>query len=165
MQIITIFGSNSGDKYKLITEAIRMMSPAGQSIMASSFYETEPWGFECDENFLNRVVVFETSLTPQDFLKCCLETEERLGRKRDKHGPRYASRPIDIDILFCGSLILTGPELIVPHPRLCERNFVLTPLAEILPDFIHPVLHKTISQLLAECPDQLQAMLRNGGGR
>lgn len=154
MQIVTIFGSNSGDKYQIIKEATSILSSAGQILMASSFYETEPWGFECKENFLNQVIVFETPLSPLDFLHRCLETEKQLGRIRNPQGPRYSSRPIDIDILFCESLVMDTPELILPHPRLTERNFVLTPLAEIMPDFVHPVLSKTITQLRSECPDQ-----------
>ena len=92
-----------------------------------------------------------------DFLQRCLETEKRLGRIRLAGGPRYSSRPIDIDLLFYDSVILNTPDLILPHPRMQERNFVLTPLAEILPDFVHPVFQKTIATLLQECPDKLEA--------
>ena len=82
MQVVTILGSNSGNKRQLITEAIRILSSTEQWVMASSFYETAPWGFECDENFLNQVVVFQTRLSAFDFLQRCLETEKRLGRIR-----------------------------------------------------------------------------------
>ena len=99
MQVVTILGSNSGNKRQLITEAIRILSSTEQWVMASSFYETAPWGFECDENFLNQVVVFQTRLSAFDFLQRCLETEKRLGRIRLAGGPRYSSRPIDIDLL------------------------------------------------------------------
>ena len=157
LQKKTILGSNSGNKRQLITEAIRILSSTEQWVMASSFYETAPWGFECDENFLNQVVVFQTRLSAFDFLQRCLETEKRLGRIRLAGGPRYSSRPIDIDLLFYDSVILNTPDLILPHPRMQERNFVLTPLAEILPDFVHPVFQKTIATLLQECPDKLQA--------
>lgn len=154
MQVILILGSNSGDKRQLITEAIRRLAVTGQEVMASSFYETAPWGFESQENFLNRVVVFETRLSPEDFLHHCLDIEKQLGRIRHPEGPRYSSRPIDIDMLFYGSLILDTPVLTLPHPRIQERNFVLVPLAEILPDWIHPIYHKTVSELLACCPDK-----------
>jgi len=156
MQAVTIFGSNSGQKQELITQAIHRLSSVGKAILSSSFYETEPWGFECNENFLNQITVFETSLSPQAFLDCCLQTEKQLGRIRFPGGPRYSSRPIDIDLLFCDSLIIHTPGLVLPHPRLCERNFVLVPLSEIMPDFIHPVSGKTIARLLAESPDRLQ---------
>ena len=78
MQVVTILGSNSGNKRQLITEAIRILSSTEQWVMASSFYETAPWGFECDENFLNQVVVFQTRLSTFDFLQRCLETEKTL---------------------------------------------------------------------------------------
>ncbi len=155
MQAVTIFGSNSGNKRELLKKAIRQLSSAGHIIASSSLYETAPWGFEAKENFLNRVVIFETDLPPLAFLKSCLETEKQLGRTRLPNGPRYASRPIDIDLLFYDSLILDTPELILPHPRMAERNFVLVPLSEIIPDFLHPQLHKTIRQLSAECSDTL----------
>ncbi len=156
MRAVTIFGSNSGDRQALITQAIRKLSETGRIISGSSFYETEPWGFECQENFLNQITVFETALSPEAFLQTCLDTEKQLGRIRTTDGPRYSSRPIDIDLLFCDSRILNTPALTLPHPRMCERNFVLVPLAEIMPDFVHPVLGKSIATLLEESPDRLQ---------
>lgn len=157
MQAITLFGSNSGNKFQLIEKAKTFLArQTGNIINCSSYYETEPWGFECQENFLNQVVIFETDLPAGDFLHRCLETEHSLGRQRLSGRPRYSSRPIDIDILFYDTVILDTPELTVPHPRIAERNFVLIPLAEILPDFIHPVCQKTITTLQKECPDKCQ---------
>lgn len=156
MQAVTIFGSNSGKKQELIIQAIRQLSQAGEIVLSSSFYETEPWGFKCHENFLNQITVFETLLSPEEFLKTCLDIEKKLGRVRTSNGPRYSPRPIDIDLLFCDSQIINTPTLTLPHPRLSERNFVLIPLAEIMPDFVHPVLGKTIANLLTESPDRLQ---------
>lgn len=155
MQVITIFGSNSGDKYRLIEQAIDLLeAETGKVTLVSSYYKTEPWGFECEENFLNRVVVFETNLRPEFFLQAALDTENQLGRTRTSQGPRYTSRPIDIDILFYGTEIIDTPTLTIPHPRLAERNFVLTPLCEILPEFMHPTLHKSVQTLWKECPDK-----------
>lgn len=155
MQVVTILGSNSGDKFRLMEQAVSLLSEeAGKITLASSYYETAPWGFECEEDFLNRVVVFETEICPESFLQTALDTEKRLGRTRPANGTRYTSRPIDIDILFYGTKIIDTPTLIVPHPRLELRNFVLTPLCEILPDFIHPVSHKSIQTLWEECPDK-----------
>ena len=155
MQVVTIFGSNSGDKFQIMENALRLLSEkTGKMVLASSYYETEPWGFESKENFLNRVVVFETLLSPEDFLQSCLDTEKQLGRIRSGTGPRYTSRPIDIDLLFYDTRIIHTPDLVIPHPRIAERNFVLTPLAEIMPDFIHPAYGKSIQTLLQECPDK-----------
>lgn len=155
MQVVVIFGSNSGDKRRTIEEATTLLSKrVGAVVIKSSFYETEPWGFECTELFLNQVVIFECTLAPENILQACLETEKQLGRIRPA-GIRYASRTIDIDILFYGQQTISTTQLTVPHPRLELRNFVLTPLNEIIPDFIHPVLHKKISGLLAECPDKM----------
>lgn len=157
MQVVTILGSNSGDKYRLMEQAISLLAKkAGKKILASSYYETAPWGFECEENFLNRVVVFETELSAESFLQAALEVERQLGRIRSADGPRYDSRPIDIDMLFYGTETIDTPTLTIPHPRLEKRNFVLTPLREILPGFIHPVLHKSIQTLWETCPDGLE---------
>jgi len=159
MRITTIFGSNSGNKKQLIDEATILLSrKAGPVADASSYYETAPWGFDCDSYFLNRVIVFDTDLSPEIFLQQALETERELGRERHAGGPRYTSRPIDIDLLFCESLILNTPALTLPHPRIAERNFVLVPLAEIMPDFLHPVFRKSIGTLLAACPDRLSVL-------
>lgn len=153
MEITVIFGSNTGLRQATIEKAIALLSArAGTVIRSSSYYETEPWGFECKETFLNRVVIFETNCTPETFMQICLETEKQLGRIRHT-GPRYQSRCIDIDILFCESEILNTPHLTVPHPRICQRNFVLVPLEEIMPGFRHPVTGKTIQQILAESSD------------
>lgn len=158
MRVVTIFGSNSGDKHQLMEKAMNLLSEkAGEIILFSSDYETEPWGFESEENFLNRVVVFETALSPETFLQASLDVESQLGRVRNSHAPRYISRTIDIDILFYGAQIIHTPNLIVPHPRLTERNFVLIPLNEIMPEFVHPESGKTIHTLLEECPDRLEA--------
>lgn len=157
MQVVTILGSNSGNKFRLMEQAVSLLEKqAGKVTLASSYYETAPWGFECKENFLNRVVVFETEYCPESFLQTALAVEEQLGRTRSANGPRYTSRPIDIDILFYGTEIIDTPTLTIPHPRLEERNFVLTPLREILPSFVHPLSHKTIQTLWEECPDKLE---------
>ena len=155
MEITVIFGSNTGQKRQLIEEAIRrLVGTAGPVLKASSYYETEPWGFSCAETFLTRVVVFNSRLDPENFLTKALEIEKQLGRVRHS-GQQYESRTIDIDILFCDSLLIHTPELIVPHPRLAERNFVLVPLNEIMPHFEHPLLHRKISELLIQSPDKL----------
>ena len=153
MDVTLLFGSNQGDRKAIIEDALERMTVIGPIKIRSSMYETAPWGFESDEAFYNMAATYATNLAPIDVLQKCLEVEKTLGRKRN--GIRYSSRPIDIDILFYGDDISETPELVIPHPRMTIRNFVLTPLAEIMPHFVHPVAHKTVATLLQECPDSL----------
>lgn len=153
-QIVLLIGSNSGNKFQMLQEAVTRLQTLGKLIASSSLYETEPWGFECNENFINQAVILETSLSPFEFLEHSLNIEQQLGRIRNSNSPRYTSRTIDIDIIFYGTQIINTPTLTVPHPRMQERNFVLSPLAEIIPNFKHPVFQQTINSLLSTCPDQ-----------
>lgn len=117
----------------------------------SSIYESEPVGFLEQPWFLNVVIRIESKLTPRKLLRYCQSIEERLGRKREiPKGPRT----IDIDILFYADLVVAEPDLTIPHPEIANRRFVLEPMNEIAPAFVHPVLKKTISELLAQCPDR-----------
>ena len=155
MRVTLIFGGNQGDRKALVNEAIKEMSDIGKIERCSSLYETAPWGFESSNSFYNQVVTYETSLSPENVLDKCQEVEKKLGRIRS--GVQFCSRSMDIDILFCDSQIINTPRLTVPHPRMTLRNFVLAPLNEIMPDFVHPVTHKTISELFTESPDTLKA--------
>jgi 2-amino-4-hydroxy-6-hydroxymethyldihydropteridine diphosphokinase len=122
----------------------------------SSFYVTEPVDAPGQAWFLNAVVEAETSLLPLQLLHALLRIERKWGRRRiTSHGPRT----IDLDILFYGSSVIRSKELQVPHPRLSERRFVLVPLAQIAPEFRHPVVHKSVTQLLAETPDRSEVRL------
>lgn len=155
MVVTVILGSNSGDKAEYIRQAAELLiRQTGTLAASSSLYETAPWGFESDEPFLNRVLQIETGLCPETFLRQALSIEKSLGRRR-LPGVRYTSRTIDIDLLFYDSEIIRTPALTVPHPRIAERRFVLVPLDEIMPGFVHPVLRKSVSRLLAECSDPL----------
>lgn len=155
MLVTLIFGGNQGDRKALIDEAVKEMSELGKIETRSSLYETAPWGFESENTFYNQIVTYNTELSPEEVLDKCQQTEQKLGRVRA--GVQFSSRTMDIDILFCDSRIIDTPRLTVPHPRMAQRNFVLCPLNEIMPDFMHPVLRKKISELLQESPDTLKA--------
>ena len=150
-------GSNVGDRAAMLERAIAAMNSAGIRVSRqSSFYVTEPVNAPGQAWFLNAVVEAETSLLPLQLLHALLRIERELGRRRlTPHGPRT----IDLDILFCGSSVIRSKELQVPHPRLSERRFVLVPLAQIAPEFRHPALHKSVTQLLAETPDRSEVRL------
>ena len=154
IRLYVLLGGNLGDKRKIFSEAlINLQNLVGDITAQSAVYETEPWGFESTDLFWNQVLEIATSLTPEEVLQKTQQTELELGRIRKSS--QYDSRIIDIDILFYGEEIIELPDLIVPHPRIQERKFALIPLNEIAPDLKHPVFQKTITQLLAECNDQL----------
>lgn len=150
-----LFGSNMGDKTVLFDQACLLINNrCGQIVTISSAYESEPWGFEAKEWFLNRVIVLETELGPEHLLSELLEIEKELGRVRHPEHVGYCSRTADLDILYYGNHTIKTTTLTVPHPRLHLRRFTLVPLCEVAPDFIHPVLQTTQAQLLQQCPDE-----------
>jgi 2-amino-4-hydroxy-6-hydroxymethyldihydropteridine diphosphokinase len=150
-------GSNVGDRAAMLERAIAAMNSAGIRVLQqSSFYVTEPVDAPGQAWFLNAVVEADTSLLPLQLLHALLRIERELGRRRiAPHGPRT----IDLDILFYGSSVIRSRELEVPHPRLPERRFVLVPLVQIAPEFRHPALHKSVTQLLADTPDRSEVRL------
>jgi 2-amino-4-hydroxy-6-hydroxymethyldihydropteridine diphosphokinase len=150
-------GSNVGDRAGMLERAIAAMKSAGIRVLRqSSVYVTEPVDAPGQAWFLNAVVEAETSLLPLQLLHALLRIERELGRRRiTPHGPRT----IDLDILFYGSSVIRSRELEVPHPRLPERRFVLVPLVQIAPEFRHPALHKSVTQLLADTPDRSEVRL------
>ena len=151
-----LFGSNMGDKTGLFDQAYLLINKrCGKIVATSSFYESEPWGFETEEWFINRVIVVETELKPEELLRRLLMIEKTLGRVRSKNAEGYASRPIDLDILYFGDRIILSDTLIVPHPRLHLRRFALLPLCEVIPDFVHPVMGLKQTELLERCDDPL----------
>ncbi len=140
-------GSNMGNRLANLKAAISNVTPQMTVKKKSSVYETPPWGFKEQDAFLNQVIKVKTSLAPEPLLRHLKRLEVALGRVPNfQNGPRL----IDIDILFFDQMIIETPPLIVPHPRLHERAFVLVPLAEIEPDFIHPILQKSVSKLLED---------------
>ena len=151
---ILLLGGNQGHRRRMLTSARNQIElHAGRMLEQSSLYETEPWGFQAKQNFLNQVVVIETTCQPRELLEMLLDIEKELGRETAAPGSGYSSRVIDIDILFYDEQIIDTPSLQVPHPQLHKRRFTLEPLREVAPDLLHPVLQKTTTQLLNECQD------------
>ena len=151
-QVYFSTGSNQGDRLNSLVQAAKLIdSLIGKVTQYSPVVESEPWGFEAETTFYNQVLMVETQQTPQQILIQILEIETRLGRKRS--GKEYSSRVIDIDILFYDEKEVNEPNLVIPHPHLHKRKFVLEPLADIAPDFVHPVFQTTISELLSQILD------------
>ncbi|MFI5151087.1 MAG: 2-amino-4-hydroxy-6-hydroxymethyldihydropteridine diphosphokinase [Bacteroidia bacterium] len=147
-------GSNQGDREFFLSRAREEIATiAGKILSVSSVYETEAWGNDELQPFLNQALEIETDLAPEVLLKALLEIEQSLGRERTDIP--WQARTIDIDILFYGKLDLKTPALLLPHPFIQDRKFVLMPLAEIAGNWTHPRFGKTIQELLESCPDSL----------
>lgn len=141
-------GSNSGDRLKLVEQAVSLLNLAEnvKIVRTSALYETEPWGVKDQNWFLNLAVEIKTDLSAEDLLLKCLSIEKTLGRNRTQE-ERWGERPIDIDIIFYDKKIIDSQILTVPHPQMHKRAFVLVPLLELIPEFVHPFLNKTVSEL------------------
>ena len=138
-------GSNLGDRAVNLAAARRRLNESGRIVAASSIYETEPWGVDPGQpNYLNQVVSLITPLSPDELLKVLLRIELEMGRVRTAPGD---PRLIDLDLLLYGDEVADGPGLTLPHPRMCQRAFVLAPLAEIAPELTHPVNGLSIGAL------------------
>ena len=149
------FGSNVGDRVDFCDRAVTLLGllPHSRVSAVSSLYETEPVRDSTDPGsgwFLNGVVEIETDLTPASLLEVCQEIERALGRDEEQRG---GPRTLDLDILFYGTQMIDTPTLTIPHPRLAHRRFVLAPMAEVAPEWVHPVLHRTMLDLLAHLDD------------
>jgi len=148
--IFILAGTNLGDRKANLDFARNSLARAGTVIKASSHFETEPVGFLDQPWFLNQALELETHLTPPELLSFCQNIESTCGRLRTFPN---APRTLDLDILFFGDIVISREDLVIPHPRLPDRRFALEPLAQIAPEFIHPILKKTILTLLENCPD------------
>jgi len=147
-------GSNMGDRMKHFRIALRLMDEKGiRVVRTSSVYETQPVGFSSDALFLNAVIETEWNGTPEELLNQLLRIETEAGRTRSET-ERYISRPLDLDILLFGKEVINSSELIIPHPRFHERAFVLYPLNELIPSYIHPILKNSIADLKSVCIDR-----------
>jgi 2-amino-4-hydroxy-6-hydroxymethyldihydropteridine diphosphokinase len=147
-------GGNIGNRLQQLSDAKDAIAEnCGVISNASAVYETEAWGLKDQEKFLNQALELQTNLDAEKLLQCILNVEQTLGRKRQM---KYGPRTIDIDILLFNNDIIRTDNLIVPHPELPNRRFALECLAQIAAGVIHPVLHKSIGQLLTECTDPLK---------
>ncbi len=152
-QLILSIGTNLGNKHQNLLDAIdAIAAKVGKCAMVSPFYKTEPWGFTSENSFLNGIVVVETTLQPMEVLDVTQEIEKLLGRKA-KSVNGYADRLIDIDLVDYEGQVVESERLTLPHLLINERNFVLKPLCDVLPNWVHPVLKKTALELLTESPD------------
>lgn len=144
-------GSNLGNREQLLMEAISLISKEiGEVIISSPIYESSPWRVDGQDNYLNQVIHIKTKFSSTEILTKALDIEARLGRLRVE---KWGERLIDIDIIFFNDEIIETSDLCIPHKHMHERNFVLVPLNDIAPFFIHPKYNKTVSQLLNESKD------------
>jgi len=160
-----LLGGNLGDVASIFKKAEAILSHSFSILCKSSLYESEPWEMDSKNLFLNQVWKIETALSPVLLLEKILATERELGRARLEfsRAGHYQDRTLDIDILFVGDLILNSDKLVLPHPRLHLRAFTLQALVEVDPNFLHPILVKTMSDLLENCTDNVKARKLVGG--
>lgn len=152
-KVILGFGSNLGSRLNNIQSAVKLISltPGFNLLATSRVYETQPWGYARQDKFLNSCAVFLCRLSPLELLKKLKLAEKTLGRKQRG---KWQAREIDIDVLFYGNSIINKGKLVIPHPLMQERNFVLKPLVELMPGYIHPVLKKSIKYLSSHSHDK-----------
>lgn len=155
-QVFLCLGGNKGDVVSTFSNVINYFAESiGVVEKKSSVYQTAAWGDENQDDYLNQVIQINTKLTPDKLLENCLHIEQKYGRFRDKNN-QWASRSIDIDILLYSNQQIVEKNLIIPHPRMLQRNFVMIPLAEIAGEIIHPIINKKISDLVLETKDSLK---------
>lgn len=152
-QVFLGTGGNIGNKHDNFDKVYTFIkNELGTITKSSSVYETPPWGFEAKDNFWNMVLIVETEFSAVEVLRKINKIEAKFGRKRESG--QYKSREMDIDILYFDDEIINAENLIIPHPLLHKRLFVLVPIAEIAPDFVHPVLKQTSLKMLNNCDDK-----------
>ncbi len=148
-------GSNMNDRQGLLKEArAKIQITVGKILAKSSLYESEPWGNSQLNWFLNQVIIVNSPQSPIELLRLCKKIEQTMGRSA-KRGVDYEDRVIDIDILFYNNEVVSEPNLKVPHEKIPQRRFVLEPLVELIPQFVHPVFNLSLTHLLDSCEDRL----------
>jgi 2-amino-4-hydroxy-6-hydroxymethyldihydropteridine diphosphokinase len=154
-----LIGGNLGNRLGYLTQAMGLINGScGNIVHSSAIYETAAWGLTDQPSVYNQALALETTMEPEELMKELLRIEEKMGRERIiKMGPRI----IDLDILLIDGLVISGRLLTLPHPALPGRRFALLPLNEIAAGLVHPVLHKTIAQLLEECTDELDVQKKS----
>jgi 2-amino-4-hydroxy-6-hydroxymethyldihydropteridine diphosphokinase len=159
IEVYLLLGSNEGKPEKNLAAARKLIAErCGEIIVASSLYETEAWGIKEQNNFLNQAILLKTTLSPTKLLSALKNIEKEIGRVETIHwGPRV----IDIDILFYGVQVINLPELKIPHPYIQDRRFTLAPVSQIAPNFVHPVIGKTIEELLMVCKDNSEVRIKS----
>ncbi|MBE9474408.1 MAG: 2-amino-4-hydroxy-6-hydroxymethyldihydropteridine diphosphokinase [Chloroflexi bacterium] len=145
--VFIALGANLGDRAANLQAAIEALEPEVHTLKCSPVYETPPWGYSDQPQFLNQVVEAETDLSPIALLEHMVKIEVQLGRQETF---RFGPRLIDLDIIYYDDEVIDSPPLIIPHPRMAERGFVLMPLADLAPDFRHPILGDSVSDLLSK---------------
>ncbi|MFA7228206.1 MAG: 2-amino-4-hydroxy-6-hydroxymethyldihydropteridine diphosphokinase [Melioribacteraceae bacterium] len=145
--IFLALGSNRGDSIKFIRESVELINKniSCSVLKCSPIYVTSPYGMTDQPDFLNSVIQIQSDYTPGELLAFVKEVEKKIGRQES--GEKWGQREIDVDIIFYNDVIYTGDKMIIPHPECLKRDFVIIPLLEIAPDFIHPVLQKRIDEL------------------
>lgn len=163
MQAVLLMGTNLDDRLKNLDQAQAfILERIGGLHLESSVYRTAPWGNTKQEDFLNKIIVVQTFLKPHKLMEALLEIEREMGRIRSE---KWAPRLIDLDILYYNDYVLHEIGLTIPHPYIQERRFTLVPLVEIMPLFVHPGLHQTNAELLAQTGDFSEVfLLENGKG-
>ena len=158
-QVILSVGGNLGKREIFIAQAKNLLEDAFDcEAESSAIYETPAWGFESSNAFLNAVFAFTMAELPSNLMKTIISIERRLGRKRTDT-PGYSSRTIDIDVIAIGSQIISNDDLFVPHPKMQDRLFVLKPMADVCPDWMHPIFNQSTAELLKHCTDKSEIKL------
>lgn len=156
-ELFILLGTNLGSRIENLEIAMCAIDlKIGKVTNSSKIYETSPWGIADQPNFLNQVLQVSTYLKAEKVLSLILKIEQEMGRKREL---KWGARLIDIDILYFGKKVISSQNLTLPHPFLHERRFTLVPLAEIAPDFTHPILQKNNKELLIDCKDNSNVIL------